>query len=148
MFCRRICSLYNNLDMWSVFFWLGVACVCTCARVTSQPSSRCATPGLSAATLASLGGTSSRRGSTDTGSIYDPDTSLSELRVRCTQSHHSINMTDSSGWKNARIWIDNYATWNANPAWGSVCLHLVRCPTWICHRVSPVVSSSCSQCLD
>uniref|UniRef100_A0A3B3YYX6 Leucine-rich repeat flightless-interacting protein 2 n=1 Tax=Poecilia mexicana TaxID=48701 RepID=A0A3B3YYX6_9TELE len=45
-----------------------------------QPSSRCATPGLSAASLASLGGTSSRRGSTDTGSIYDPDTSLSELR--------------------------------------------------------------------
>ncbi|XP_033835351.1 leucine-rich repeat flightless-interacting protein 2 isoform X2 [Periophthalmus magnuspinnatus] len=46
----------------------------------SRPSSRCATPGLSAATLASLGGTSSRRGSTDTGSIYDPDTSLSEMR--------------------------------------------------------------------
>ncbi|XP_056903674.1 leucine-rich repeat flightless-interacting protein 2 isoform X10 [Takifugu flavidus] len=46
----------------------------------SRPSSRCATPGLSAATLASLGGTSSRRGSTDTGSIYDPDTSLNELR--------------------------------------------------------------------
>ncbi|KAM8852563.1 leucine-rich repeat flightless-interacting protein 2 isoform 4-T4 [Synchiropus picturatus] len=46
----------------------------------SRPSSRCATPGLSAATLASLGGSSSRRGSTDTGSIYDPDTSLSELR--------------------------------------------------------------------
>ncbi|XP_056148201.1 leucine-rich repeat flightless-interacting protein 2 isoform X1 [Lampris incognitus] len=46
----------------------------------SRPSSRCATPGLSAATLASLGGTSSRRGSTDTGSIMDPDTSLSELR--------------------------------------------------------------------
>ncbi|XP_063730961.1 leucine-rich repeat flightless-interacting protein 2 isoform X18 [Eleginops maclovinus] len=46
----------------------------------SRPSSRCATPGLSAATLASLGGTSSRRGSTDTGSIYDADTSLSELR--------------------------------------------------------------------
>uniref|UniRef100_A0AAX7VMX0 Leucine-rich repeat flightless-interacting protein 2 n=1 Tax=Astatotilapia calliptera TaxID=8154 RepID=A0AAX7VMX0_ASTCA len=45
-----------------------------------QPSSRCATPGLSAATLASLGGTSSRRGSTDTSSAYDPDTSLSELR--------------------------------------------------------------------
>ncbi|XP_023182997.1 leucine-rich repeat flightless-interacting protein 2 isoform X3 [Xiphophorus maculatus] len=46
----------------------------------SRPSSRCTTPGLSAASLASLGGTSSRRGSTDTGSIYDPDTSLSELR--------------------------------------------------------------------
>ncbi|KAM9847883.1 leucine-rich repeat flightless-interacting protein 2 isoform 3-T3 [Aulostomus maculatus] len=46
----------------------------------SRPSSRCATPGLSAATLASLGGTSSRRGSADTGSIYDPDTSLSEIR--------------------------------------------------------------------
>uniref|UniRef100_A0A8D0APQ8 Leucine-rich repeat flightless-interacting protein 2 n=1 Tax=Sander lucioperca TaxID=283035 RepID=A0A8D0APQ8_SANLU len=51
-----------------------------CGTLCSQPSSRCATPGLSAATLASLGGTSSRRGSTDTGSIYDPDTSLSELR--------------------------------------------------------------------
>ncbi|XP_075932689.1 leucine-rich repeat flightless-interacting protein 2 isoform X21 [Anarhichas minor] len=46
----------------------------------SRPSSRCATPGLSAATLASLGGTSSRRSSADTGSAYDPDTSLSELR--------------------------------------------------------------------
>ncbi|XP_039890419.1 leucine-rich repeat flightless-interacting protein 2 isoform X6 [Simochromis diagramma] len=46
----------------------------------SRPSSRCATPGLSAATLASLGGTSSRRGSTDTSSAYDPDTSLSELK--------------------------------------------------------------------
>lgn len=67
-----------------------------CVRVCSQPSSRCATPGLSAATLASLGGTSSRRGSADTGSIYDPDTSLSELRVRCIQSCHSINMADSS----------------------------------------------------
>ncbi|XP_010862302.1 leucine-rich repeat flightless-interacting protein 2 isoform X18 [Esox lucius] len=46
----------------------------------SRPSSRCTTPGLSAATLASLGGTSSRRGSADTGSIVDADTSLSELR--------------------------------------------------------------------
>ncbi|XP_067093107.1 leucine-rich repeat flightless-interacting protein 2 isoform X8 [Osmerus mordax] len=46
----------------------------------SRPSSRCTTPGLSAATLASLGGTSSRRGSADTGSIVDPDSSLSELR--------------------------------------------------------------------
>ncbi|KAM4592128.1 leucine-rich repeat flightless-interacting protein 2 isoform 7-T9 [Odontesthes bonariensis] len=46
----------------------------------SRPSSRCATPGLSAAGLASLGGTSSRRGSADTGSVYDPDTNLSELR--------------------------------------------------------------------
>ncbi|XP_007579308.1 PREDICTED: leucine-rich repeat flightless-interacting protein 2 isoform X8 [Poecilia mexicana] len=51
----------------------------------SRPSSRCATPGLSAASLASLGGTSSRRGSTDTGSIYDPDTSLSELRESLTE---------------------------------------------------------------
>uniref|UniRef100_A0A3P8QPU3 Leucine-rich repeat flightless-interacting protein 2 n=1 Tax=Astatotilapia calliptera TaxID=8154 RepID=A0A3P8QPU3_ASTCA len=50
-----------------------------------QPSSRCATPGLSAATLASLGGTSSRRGSTDTSSAYDPDTSLSELRESLTE---------------------------------------------------------------
>ncbi|XP_037533872.1 leucine-rich repeat flightless-interacting protein 2 isoform X4 [Nematolebias whitei] len=46
----------------------------------SRPSSRCATPGLSVAALASLGGTSSRRGSADAGSIYDPDTSLSELK--------------------------------------------------------------------
>ncbi|XP_061692226.1 leucine-rich repeat flightless-interacting protein 2 isoform X4 [Syngnathoides biaculeatus] len=46
----------------------------------SRPSSRCATPGLSAATLASLGGTSSRRGSTDASSVYDQDSSLSELR--------------------------------------------------------------------
>ncbi|MEQ2314288.1 hypothetical protein AMECASPLE_010544 [Ameca splendens] len=46
----------------------------------SRPSSRCTTPGLSPAALAPLGGTSSRRGSTDAGSIYDPDTNLSELR--------------------------------------------------------------------
>ncbi|XP_029031592.1 leucine-rich repeat flightless-interacting protein 2 isoform X9 [Betta splendens] len=51
----------------------------------SRPSSRCTTPGLSAATLASLGGTSSRRGSTDTGSAYDPDTSLSELKESLTE---------------------------------------------------------------
>ncbi|TNN46440.1 Leucine-rich repeat flightless-interacting protein 2 [Liparis tanakae] len=44
------------------------------------PSSRCATPSLSAATLASLGGSSSRRGSADAGGAYDPDSSLSELR--------------------------------------------------------------------
>ncbi|XP_046720454.1 leucine-rich repeat flightless-interacting protein 2 isoform X17 [Silurus meridionalis] len=47
----------------------------------SRPSSRCATPGLSAVALASLGGTSSRRGSGDMSSIViEPDASLSELR--------------------------------------------------------------------
>ncbi|XP_053535519.1 leucine-rich repeat flightless-interacting protein 2 isoform X9 [Ictalurus punctatus] len=47
----------------------------------SRPSSRCATPGLSAATLASLGGSSSRRGSGDMASIViEPDASFSELR--------------------------------------------------------------------
>lgn len=47
----------------------------------SRPSSRCTTPGLSAASLASLGGTSSRRGSGDMSSVIaDPDASLSELR--------------------------------------------------------------------
>ncbi|XP_022540976.1 leucine-rich repeat flightless-interacting protein 2 isoform X14 [Astyanax mexicanus] len=47
----------------------------------SRPSSRCTTPGLSAASLASLGGSSSRRGSGDMSSIIaDPDASLSELR--------------------------------------------------------------------
>ncbi|KAK0137959.1 Leucine-rich repeat flightless-interacting protein 2 [Merluccius polli] len=46
----------------------------------SRPSSRCATPSLSAATLASLGGTSSRRGSVEAGSVVDPDASMSELR--------------------------------------------------------------------
>ncbi|XP_077439010.1 leucine-rich repeat flightless-interacting protein 2 isoform X9 [Vanacampus margaritifer] len=51
----------------------------------SRPSSRCATPGLSAATLASLGGTSSRRGSADAGSAYDPDASLSEIRESLTE---------------------------------------------------------------
>ncbi|KAM9476602.1 leucine-rich repeat flightless-interacting protein 2 isoform 5-T5 [Clarias gariepinus] len=46
-----------------------------------RPSSRCATPGLSAATLASLGGTSSRRGSGEMASIViESDASLSELR--------------------------------------------------------------------
>ncbi|XP_062851879.1 leucine-rich repeat flightless-interacting protein 2 isoform X16 [Trichomycterus rosablanca] len=52
----------------------------------SRPSSRCTTPGLSAAALASLGGTSSRRGSGDTPSIIlDPDASLSELRDSLTE---------------------------------------------------------------
>ncbi|XP_026866349.2 leucine-rich repeat flightless-interacting protein 2 isoform X14 [Electrophorus electricus] len=47
----------------------------------SRPSSRCATPGLSAAALTSLGGTSSRRGSGDMSSVIaDPDASLNELR--------------------------------------------------------------------
>ncbi|KAK6490536.1 leucine-rich repeat flightless-interacting protein 2-like isoform X8 [Huso huso] len=46
----------------------------------TRPVPRNTVPGLSAATLASLGGTSSRRGSGDTGSIVDPDASLSELR--------------------------------------------------------------------
>ncbi|XP_038665764.1 leucine-rich repeat flightless-interacting protein 2 isoform X7 [Scyliorhinus canicula] len=46
----------------------------------SRPASRNAVAGLSAATLASLGGSSSRRGSGDTSSILDPDVSLSELR--------------------------------------------------------------------
>ncbi|XP_060781495.1 leucine-rich repeat flightless-interacting protein 2 isoform X3 [Neoarius graeffei] len=52
----------------------------------SRPSSRCATPGLSAAALASLGGTSSRRGSGDmTSMIIEPDASLSELRESLTE---------------------------------------------------------------
>ncbi|XP_059501761.1 leucine-rich repeat flightless-interacting protein 2 [Stegostoma tigrinum] len=46
----------------------------------SRPASRNAVAGLSPATLASLGGSSSRRGSGDTSSILDPDVSLSELR--------------------------------------------------------------------
>ncbi|XP_067888382.1 leucine-rich repeat flightless-interacting protein 2 isoform X5 [Heterodontus francisci] len=46
----------------------------------SRPASRNAVAGLSAATLASLGGSSSRRGSGDTSSMLDPDVSLSELR--------------------------------------------------------------------
>ncbi|XP_076831115.1 leucine-rich repeat flightless-interacting protein 2 isoform X2 [Brachyhypopomus gauderio] len=47
----------------------------------SRPSSRCATPGLSAAALASLGGTSSRRGSGDMSSVIaDPEASINELR--------------------------------------------------------------------
>ncbi|XP_055489499.1 leucine-rich repeat flightless-interacting protein 2 isoform X5 [Leucoraja erinacea] len=46
----------------------------------SRPASRNAVSGLSAATLASLGGSSSRRGSGDMSSILDPDVSLSEMR--------------------------------------------------------------------
>ncbi|XP_048860185.1 leucine-rich repeat flightless-interacting protein 2-like isoform X2 [Brienomyrus brachyistius] len=46
----------------------------------SRPSSRCTTPGLSASSLASLGGSSSRRGSGEMSSLVDPDASLSELR--------------------------------------------------------------------
>uniref|UniRef100_A0A671XJK8 Leucine-rich repeat flightless-interacting protein 2 n=1 Tax=Sparus aurata TaxID=8175 RepID=A0A671XJK8_SPAAU len=54
--------------------------------VCSQPSSRCATPGLSAATLASLGGTSSRRGSTDTGSdIYELKDQIQDVEGRYMQ---------------------------------------------------------------
>uniref|UniRef100_A0A8C9VFL9 Leucine-rich repeat flightless-interacting protein 2 n=1 Tax=Scleropages formosus TaxID=113540 RepID=A0A8C9VFL9_SCLFO len=40
---------------------------------------------LSASSLASLGGTSSRRGSGDTGSLMDPDASLGELRDSLTE---------------------------------------------------------------
>uniref|UniRef100_A0A3Q3W9C0 Leucine-rich repeat flightless-interacting protein 2 n=1 Tax=Mola mola TaxID=94237 RepID=A0A3Q3W9C0_MOLML len=51
-----------------------------------SPSSRCATPGLSAATLASLGGTSSRRGSTDTGSdIYELKDQIQDVEGRYMQ---------------------------------------------------------------
>ncbi|XP_042187771.1 leucine-rich repeat flightless-interacting protein 2 isoform X2 [Callorhinchus milii] len=46
----------------------------------SRPASRNAVAGLSPATLASLGGSSSRRGSGDSSSVLDPDVSLSELR--------------------------------------------------------------------
>ncbi|XP_067276780.1 leucine-rich repeat flightless-interacting protein 2 isoform X2 [Pseudorasbora parva] len=47
----------------------------------SRPPSRCTTPALSAASLASLGGSTSRRGSGDTGSvIMDAEASISELR--------------------------------------------------------------------
>ncbi|XP_073689809.1 leucine-rich repeat flightless-interacting protein 2 isoform X10 [Garra rufa] len=47
----------------------------------SRPTSRCTTPALSAAALATLGGTSSRRGSGDAGSmIMDAEASISELR--------------------------------------------------------------------
>ncbi|XP_042625343.1 leucine-rich repeat flightless-interacting protein 2-like isoform X8 [Cyprinus carpio] len=47
----------------------------------SRPSSRCTTPALSAAALASLGGSSSRRGSGDAGSIImDAEASISELK--------------------------------------------------------------------
>ncbi|XP_065152164.1 leucine-rich repeat flightless-interacting protein 2 isoform X3 [Paramisgurnus dabryanus] len=47
----------------------------------SRPSSRNATPSLSAAALASLGGSSSRRGSGDAGSlIMDAESSFSELK--------------------------------------------------------------------
>ncbi|XP_058878820.1 leucine-rich repeat flightless-interacting protein 2-like isoform X20 [Acipenser ruthenus] len=54
-------------------------------EVFTRPVPRNTVPGLSAATLASLGGTSSRRGSGDTGSIVDPDASLSELRDSLTE---------------------------------------------------------------
>ncbi|XP_016401678.1 leucine-rich repeat flightless-interacting protein 2-like isoform X2 [Sinocyclocheilus rhinocerous] len=47
----------------------------------SRPSSRCTTPALSAAALASLGGSSSRRGSGDAGSIImDAEASIGELK--------------------------------------------------------------------
>ncbi|XP_072908342.1 leucine-rich repeat flightless-interacting protein 2 isoform X8 [Hemitrygon akajei] len=46
----------------------------------SRPASRNAVSGLSAATLSSLGGASSRRGSGEISGILDPDVSLSEMR--------------------------------------------------------------------
>ncbi|XP_059373046.1 leucine-rich repeat flightless-interacting protein 2-like isoform X8 [Carassius carassius] len=47
----------------------------------SRPSSRCTTPALSVAALATLGGSSSRRGSGDAGSIImDAEASISELK--------------------------------------------------------------------
>ncbi|XP_059827152.1 leucine-rich repeat flightless-interacting protein 2 isoform X7 [Hypanus sabinus] len=46
----------------------------------SRPTSRNAVSGLSAATLSSLGGASSRRGSGEMSGILDPDVSLSEMR--------------------------------------------------------------------
>uniref|UniRef100_A0A8C0YKN2 Leucine-rich repeat flightless-interacting protein 2 n=2 Tax=Cyprinus carpio TaxID=7962 RepID=A0A8C0YKN2_CYPCA len=50
-------------------------------RQQKEPSSRCTTPALSAAALASLGGSSSRRGSGDAGSIImDAEASISELK--------------------------------------------------------------------
>uniref|UniRef100_A0A671LHW9 Leucine-rich repeat flightless-interacting protein 2 n=1 Tax=Sinocyclocheilus anshuiensis TaxID=1608454 RepID=A0A671LHW9_9TELE len=50
-------------------------------RQQKEPSSRCTTPALSVAALASLGGSSSRRGSGDAGSIVmDAEASISELR--------------------------------------------------------------------
>uniref|UniRef100_A0A7N5ZY45 Leucine-rich repeat flightless-interacting protein 2 n=1 Tax=Anabas testudineus TaxID=64144 RepID=A0A7N5ZY45_ANATE len=55
-------------------------------RQQKEPPSRCATPGLSAATLASLGGTSSRRGSTDTGSdIYELKDQIQDVEGRYMQ---------------------------------------------------------------
>lgn len=68
--------------------------------LSPQPSSRCATPGLSVATLASLGGTSSRRGSADAGSVYDPDTSLSELKVRRLKRLRPVPAMNAS----SRVW--------------------------------------------
>ncbi|XP_043931267.1 leucine-rich repeat flightless-interacting protein 2 [Protopterus annectens] len=63
--------------------YLSIKCSNPISKVPSLnflPASRNAVSGLSAATLASLGGTSSRRGSSDTGSLIDPDVSFSELR--------------------------------------------------------------------
>uniref|UniRef100_A0A672R1A7 Leucine-rich repeat flightless-interacting protein 2 n=1 Tax=Sinocyclocheilus grahami TaxID=75366 RepID=A0A672R1A7_SINGR len=51
------------------------------SQESRHPSSRCTTPALSAAALASLGGSSSRRGSGDAGSIImDAEASISELK--------------------------------------------------------------------
>uniref|UniRef100_A0A673J9N4 Leucine-rich repeat flightless-interacting protein 2 n=1 Tax=Sinocyclocheilus rhinocerous TaxID=307959 RepID=A0A673J9N4_9TELE len=51
------------------------------SQESRHPSSRCTTPALSAAALASLGGSSSRRGSGDAGSIImDAEASIGELK--------------------------------------------------------------------
>ncbi|XP_058241299.1 leucine-rich repeat flightless-interacting protein 2 isoform X15 [Hemibagrus wyckioides] len=79
-------SVYNDLHGKSASFrkkpdlLLDEKCDKQYSDSFSRPSSRCATPGLTAATLATLGGTSSRRGSGEMSIVIEPDASLSELR--------------------------------------------------------------------
>ncbi|XP_069051129.1 leucine-rich repeat flightless-interacting protein 2 isoform X18 [Lepisosteus oculatus] len=77
---RNYSSLKHAKPLSSYHTRLDEKCDKQFSETFSRPSSRNAVPGLSVATLASLGGTSSRRGSGDTSSIIDPDSSLGELR--------------------------------------------------------------------
>lgn len=123
------CSVTASMCFLCVLFWLVTCMLCF------QPSSRCATPGLSAATLASLGGTSSRRGSADAGSSYDPDASLSELRVRQTNSTYLLQ--SNLGMGRSAIKRDKAWTKNCNKAGEHSIFIYLWSRTVLCPWISP-----------
>uniref|UniRef100_A0A4W3IDA9 Leucine-rich repeat flightless-interacting protein 2 n=1 Tax=Callorhinchus milii TaxID=7868 RepID=A0A4W3IDA9_CALMI len=79
-FHRPSGSKWGEIHQWMVGTLFSLSLSLSPHPCTNQPASRNAVAGLSPATLASLGGSSSRRGSGDSSSVLDPDVSLSELR--------------------------------------------------------------------